>query len=79
MTSVLFSQEGTISKNIRKQPLIILMAFFRAPIEISSVYCNLSGKSEEGNCGLFEYHVYILTWKDSGEYRGAQTLDVRSP
>jgi len=75
MTSVSFSQEGTISKNI----LIILVTFFRALVEISSVYCNLSGKCEEGNCGLFEYHVYIWTWKDSGEYRGAQTLGVWSP
>jgi len=59
MTSVSFNQEGCTLKNVRKRPLIILMAFFRAPIEISSVYCNLSGKCEEGNCGLFEYHVYI--------------------
>jgi len=59
MTSFSFSKEGTISKNIRKQPLIILMIFFRAPIEISGAYCNFSRKYEEENSDHLEYRVYI--------------------
>ena len=66
------------SKNVPKQPLIILVTFLRALFEISSVYCNLSGKCEEGTCGVFEYRVYICTWKDSDVYRGTQTLGARS-